>query len=39
MHPDSSNAGAYYELMKGLLLGVALAGMATFWWVWQSLHG
>jgi hypothetical protein len=34
--PFSNDA---HEALKGCLLGVGLAAMAAFWWVWSTLHG
>jgi hypothetical protein len=31
-------SGGSHEVLMGLLLGLALTGMAWFWWVWNSLH-
>jgi len=34
--PYSSDS---HEVLIGLALGLGLAAMAGFWWLWSSLHG
>jgi Na+-translocating ferredoxin:NAD+ oxidoreductase RnfD subunit len=38
MRYESRSFNDSHEVLVGLLLGVGLAAMAAFWWVWAGLR-
>jgi hypothetical protein len=39
MRSATPYANDSHELLMGCALGLGLAAMAGFWWVWACLHG